>query len=225
MVLPAEDKKTSSKLCNGLLQLWFVSGSFRSNRSWCLGIEEIPGGEWRQKSADPLEWRREMHLLCKLGKELNFHMPWNQYHNSFFPHQFLLQFLCFHWRSGYRDQEWSNWFCESHSFSGSSIPAVQQIPSWTLSALSPWREFSSMKSSLFSCGDDFLSEIIHSKSHLWSGFVLFLEDFIEEELEKGSFQSLCVSSTYGCFWWHKLRLWSGQTGRLCWWYMASSIML
>lgn len=45
-------------------------------------------------------------------------------------------------------------------------PAVQQFPSCRVSALSPWREFISMKSSLFSDGDNFLSEIIHNKSDL-----------------------------------------------------------
>lgn len=56
-----------------------------------------------------------------------------------------------------------------------------------------------MKPSLFSGGDDFLSEIVHNKSNLGSIFILFLEDFIEEELEEGFFQSLRVSSTRGFF--------------------------
>lgn len=124
-------------------------------------------------------------------------MPWNNIISDFFLTNimnFASVFFYFHWRSSSRDQEWSNWFCESHSFSGSSIPVrsllwVQQFPSCTQSM----ERVQQHESCLFSGGEDFLSEIIHNKSNLWSGFVLFLEDFIEEELEKGSSQSLCVA--------------------------------
>lgn len=44
--------------------------------------------------------------------------------------------------------------------------AAQQFPSWTLSAFSPWREFISIKSSLFAGGDDFLSGLVHNKKNL-----------------------------------------------------------
>lgn len=67
-LLPAQNKKGSSKLCTtGCSDFQFVSDHFGSNRSWCLAVEDILSGEWRQKGGDTLE--SEMCMICKLGKE------------------------------------------------------------------------------------------------------------------------------------------------------------
>lgn len=70
--------KTAMDCSNFDLHQAILGATFR--RSWCPGIEEIPGGEWRQKSADPLEgWRCTCFISWeRKGVELSYAMK--QYH-------------------------------------------------------------------------------------------------------------------------------------------------
>ena len=105
---------------------------------------------------------------------------------------------CFFYVSteGWRDQEWSDWICESHPCfsSGSFVPVglflcsavVWQFSSRNARFSSPQRVrgFISMKSYLCSGGVDFLIGVVPDESNLRSGFVLFLEGFLKEVLAK-----------------------------------------